>query len=653
MDTERITVRKDRKKRIGIMVGNYHSDHPRRLVKRIWELLGAKGMEARFYLGTESSSFLTNIIDISSNFDYQYASLYGACWFDDLDALIISAGTLCIYQGQMTVNWLLDMLPDIPIILLENDRQSKSSTWVIIDNYQGIATCVEHLATEHGLRKILFIKGPDGNCDSDERLEGYLAAMKKLGLPVTDSMIGNGDFSENVDAVVEKLLDENPDAEAIVSANDEMCISIYRVCEKRGLVIGKDIAVTGFDNAEMSRYMDPPLTTVEQNYETFSQEAVEMLMSILDGQKPECVRIPVPFIHRASCGSIMSSSSSGGNDYAIGMEELRRTRRQREDFQHEVWIGSLLMRELLMETADMKKFLESLGACLSYLKVSNSYIGLIEKSRTLDIGETPTLPRNYKLYLVQQGDKYTAYDDETAPLFTRHGEGGGASNLVPPGMYMTFLLFYEKYQYGTLNVEIDPGRIDFFYMLSLEIGSSIRHLQMSIEQERYKAELQTLARHDNLTGLYNRLGLVGTVAGFVKTNGNKKLVALMADLDHLKQINDTFGHSAGDAAIIQSAEILRKSLGKAAPLGRTGGDEYMAVFVAKDGKAVEKIERKIKEACRKYNEKSEKPYYVELSVGCNVFEAFDYTDLNSVMEQADRNLYEAKKSRRESVIRNC
>ena len=69
--------------------------------------------------------------------------------------------------------------------------------------------------------------------------------MAKYHLPVNPKMIAQGDYSEFVDKQIEKLLDDNPDAQAIVFANDEMAFSGYRVCEKRGLKVGKDILITG------------------------------------------------------------------------------------------------------------------------------------------------------------------------------------------------------------------------------------------------------------------------------------------------------------------------------------------------------------------------------------------------------------------------
>lgn len=644
--------RKDinRKPCIGIMLGNYHSDHPRQLLRIMYGLLSSEEVDVRFYLGTESSSFLTDFGVNSNSYDYQYASFYSMSRYDDLDLLIVSIGTLSIYHDWISTDELMASLPKVPVIILENEKEVEDGIWLIADNYQGSSGCVEHLISEHGLKNILFITGPRGNFDSDERLRGYLDAMKRHGLEVKGSMIAHGDFSENVDDEVERLLDSNPGAEAIVSANDEMAYAIYRVCEKRGLEIGKDIAATGFDDAEMSKYLRPPLTTCRQDCDELSRRAVQKAMSLLRGEEVFSERLPSPLIVRGSCGC----QDQGGSDNASldgkDIGAMLKARMDRADFRHDVWKSALLMREMISETADMKEFMSSIGRFLSSINVSRSYFSLYEHPREVERGEVSTVKDSVRLFLVQERADIRAFGMDDAPALSGRDDPV-IHELVHPGYYITFLLYYEKYQYGVMSVEIEPSRIDFFYVLSLELGTSFRHLQMAVERERYRAELQAIARHDNLTGLFNRLGLAGTAAGYISVNKDRRIAAMMADLDHLKQINDTFGHRAGDTAIIKSASILRSALGKHAPLGRTGGDEFMGIFAIRSEKDIERVERKIHDACDKYNAKSDNPFYVEISAGFHIFRAEEFKDLTSIMEPADQNLYEAKKHRRESVIR--
>ena len=193
-------------KKIGFVVGNYHTDHPGRLVHMIWELLKDEDVQLQVFLGTESASFIQDFALRSSRFDYQYASLCGYTEYENLDLLIISAGTLSIYQHEIPLEEFLRHTPDIPMILTETDRAPKRGITLIADNTQGIAGCVEHLITVHGLTRIGFITGPRNNQDGEERFAGYRDTLLKHGIPVREAYIEPGDYSENVDRSVEWLL---------------------------------------------------------------------------------------------------------------------------------------------------------------------------------------------------------------------------------------------------------------------------------------------------------------------------------------------------------------------------------------------------------------------------------------------------------------
>jgi DNA-binding LacI/PurR family transcriptional regulator len=89
--------------------------------------------------------------------------------------------------------------------------------------------------------------------------------MEKYEIPFGPERIAYGDYSSCVQKQVNHLLDAYPDMEAMICANDVMAETAYRECNKRGLIVGKDIAITGFDDCERASGMEPPLTTVQQD----------------------------------------------------------------------------------------------------------------------------------------------------------------------------------------------------------------------------------------------------------------------------------------------------------------------------------------------------------------------------------------------------
>lgn len=630
------------KKRIGFVVGNYHTDHPSRLVDMIWRLLRDEDVELQVFLGTESASFIKDYTMRSSSFDYQYASLCGYTEYESLDLLIISAGTLSIYQNDIPLDEFLRHTPDIPTILMETDRVHGDGISMISDNTQGLADCVEHLITAHGLTRIGFITGPENNLDAEERFAGYRDTLLKHGIPFNEAYIEPGDYSEHVDKRVEALLDRVPELQAIASANDEMTVAIYRVCRERGLKVGEDIAVTGFDDMLMAQYVDPPLTTARQDYDEFSRHAVDSALRMLRGEKVGSMRIPAPFIRRCSCGCRPGTRHRAERPEQADL--IRNMQRSRE-YQHNSWVGALMNREMLLEVDEPRRFFASIGSFLAYLGTASSYICLFDHPIKVDPGTIPDFPETIHVLMVQNGDSVTGYDQEDAPVMVR-----GEATFRPKGNYMTFLLFDEQYQYGSLNVEIEPDRIDLYYMLSLDIGTSLHYMDIWTQQKQYRAKLHAMARTDELTGLYNRAGLVSAKESMT-ADKPRSVAVLMADLDHLKQINDRFGHQEGDIALRSVADILRRVLGPNQALGRIGGDEFQACFVQPSEALLRARVRQIREACDAYNRTSERPYFLEISMGYAIGAAQSREDWEALAARADEALYEAKKSRRAFVVR--
>lgn len=636
------------KKRIGFVVGNYHTDHPSRLVHMIWELLKGEDVELQVFLGTESSSFIQDYTMRSSLFDYQHASLCGYTEYEALDLLIISAGTLSIYQNNIPLDEFLRHTPDIPTILMETDRVHGNGISLIADNRQGFASCVEHLIQAHGMTRIGFITGPENNQDAHERFMGYRDMLLKHGIPIREEYIVPGDFSELVDKSVEQLLDRAPELEAIACANDEMTVAVYRVCRARGLKIGKDIAVTGFDDMLMAQYLDPPLTTARQDYDALSHCAAESALRMLRGEKAVSRRIHVPFIRRCSCGCAPENGTQAGQSRPKQAELVRNMQQSRE-YQHNSWIGALMNREIMLEVDDPKKFFASIGSFMAYLGTSSSYLCLFEHPLRVSPGTIPEFPEKIYVRMRQEGQSFWGYDWDEAPALHRN-QSENAPSFRPRGNYMTFLLFNEAYQYGVLNVEIEPEKIDFYYMLSLDIGTSLRYMDIWTQQKRYRAELQAMARTDELTGLYNRAGLV-SARDRMTANRPRTVAVLMADLDHLKQINDRFGHQEGDIALRSVADILRRVLGADQVIGRIGGDEFQACFAQPSEEALKEQVRRIKAQCDDYNAHSERPYFLEISMGYAVGTVQSREDWEALASRADSELYLAKKTRRDFVLR--
>ncbi len=130
---------------------------------------------------------------------------------------------------------------------------------------------------------------------------------------------------------------------------------------------------------------------------------------------------------------------------------------------------------------------------------------------------------------------------------------------------------------GDLSVELPAGG-------SGEVGYLTRAFTTMVSRLREKesqGELEKLSLTDSLTGLYNRRHLMGTLASEVQRSRRlrRAFSVLLADVDRFKQYNDTFGHLAGDAALVKIAEVFRKTTRQVDCVARYGGEEFVVMLL--------------------------------------------------------------------------
>lgn len=187
----------------------------------------------------------------------------------------------------------------------------------------------------------------------------------------------------------------------------------------------------------------------------------------------------------------------------------------------------------------------------------------------------------------------------------------------------------------------------------LELQESLRQRVRELEEaiaERKIAEeaLRNLSLTDQLTGLYNYRGFINLAEHHAKTARRSKHPSLLiyADMDGLKEINDTLGHRAGSTAIAAVGQILRSTFRDCDIIGRLGGDEF-AILVPnlqdpETGKLVDRLRRNLNE----YNEMSGHKFKIELSIGAVEIEHENAWSIEDQMARADEVMYREKRKKK-------
>jgi diguanylate cyclase (GGDEF)-like protein/PAS domain S-box-containing protein len=178
----------------------------------------------------------------------------------------------------------------------------------------------------------------------------------------------------------------------------------------------------------------------------------------------------------------------------------------------------------------------------------------------------------------------------------------------------------------------------------------IFQIQDITERKRAESAIQTLSLADELTGLYNRRGFFAFSKQHLSSlqRTNKGLMLVYADLDGLKQINDSFGHKEGDRALVKTAELLKETFRSSDVLGRLGGDEFTVLAAVDSEGSVESLVDRLEQKFKSYNSLKTVPYKLSISIGLALLDHEDKQSIEDLMAAADRAMYENKRKKRAS-----
>lgn len=186
--------------------------------------------------------------------------------------------------------------------------------------------------------------------------------------------------------------------------------------------------------------------------------------------------------------------------------------------------------------------------------------------------------------------------------------------------------------------------------LQKSLHDRVKELEEAIvERERAEEALRNLSLTDQMTGLYNYRGfftLAEHQARVARRTGQSSLL-VYADMDGLKQINDTFGHAEGSVAISRVADVLRKTFREYDIVGRLGGDEFVVLAPNVSDWESEGILERLNENLRSYNEEANHPWELGLSIGALTIDPREEATIEEQIERADQAMYENKRKKRE------
>ena len=191
-------------------------------------------------------------------------------------------------------------------MLINTDVQEAAYPALTIDNYSAAVAMVEHLV-QAGHRRIAFIGGPEGNFDARERLRGYRDALARLA-PEAPPQEFAGDFSETAGYEAGKRIAQAADRpQAVFAANDMMALGCLYAFNEAGVRVPQDIALAGFDDIPLARFVHPTLTTMRVSIAELGGRAMSRLLDTIDsdGERvaPSAMLVPELIVRESSIGA--------------------------------------------------------------------------------------------------------------------------------------------------------------------------------------------------------------------------------------------------------------------------------------------------------------------------------------------------------------
>ena len=186
----------------------------------------------------------------------------------------------------------------MPIISLAADIEGCEP--LLFDNSTGIAQAVGYLA-EQGRKHIGIMVGNLENTDCYQRYKAYRKSLDVHGLEFKESYLMHSGMSYDSKGDAERLLDNNPELDAVICINDLIASMVYDAVSERGKIVGKDIAVIGFDDQPFAKDMEPPLASVKADASRLGEASVEKAYNYLNGIKDDRRLVDTSFIPRGSC----------------------------------------------------------------------------------------------------------------------------------------------------------------------------------------------------------------------------------------------------------------------------------------------------------------------------------------------------------------
>lgn len=450
-----------------------------------------------------------------------------------------------------------------------------------INGRRAVSEMIHHLYQVHGCRSFFFAGGPRGNYENEERAAAFHDCMIELGLPEYADRIVYSDFDADGGHYCMRYLLEHklPLPDAVVCANDNIAVGLIGEAEQQGYKVPRDFRVTGFDYFDKAAWFEPQLSTAVLHREEIGALAMQVLERVWAGEAvPHYNYTTARLIYTESCGC----PNTGTIDYRgyVRSQVLGIIKGQDTDAE----IAKL--ESELAEADHTQTFARRVAQQYGSMDCDGCAVFL--DPQILDPGEDAYNPAQPEKTSGRQDPRLDGVSAATGAM-TRlaAGETIGAF-LARRGeedrgcVYYHMPLHIDEKSAGVVVLRNPRFLLVHFDIFEIQeaIPFVLKSLYQNAQLRAALAALQRIYDRDQLTGAYNRSAFEEKILPVYRRwdNENRPVAVIFMDVDHFKEINDTYGHAYGDEVLRKAAKAMQQFLPAEGYLCRYGGDEFLALF---------------------------------------------------------------------------
>ena len=532
---------------------------------------------------------------------------------------------------------------DVPVISLLEEIPGLYFSG--INNYDAICQLMDHLINKHNCQTINYVGGPPESSENQERFRAYRESLQKHNIPYDSSRVTSQDYEIHTGLqALEEFKNKNLLPDAFVCANDNIAVGICLAAKEAGYRIPEDFLVTGFDNENKASYFSPRITTIGFSKADIMYNALQLFTRICEHNADSIhTYASVEHVFQESCGCVSRCPANRGQYVANSiMSEVHQS-----DMQN--W-----MMELDRFLIDCNSFTELAEHLHTWLKehecgtmclLMNPDIFLLESIDTL-----PEIPDD--IYL------HTGYPEQMVVVYPRSSTDAltldlSKGTLLPHtdisdknNIYLFLPVHFREREVGYLILENCDYLLShqFLFEMLNTFRTSVEALYGRLILRKKNRQLSQLYIHDSLTGFYNRMAYEKLALPLFQQCMQKgRPVGIMfADADHLKYINDSFGHDMGNLAISSIASVIQQQCPVGSISMRYGGDEFVCVIPDYSQSKMQQLKNSILASLEQLSASSHMTFPLEASIGFVVADDPAFS-LNDYINLADEKMYAEKK----------